>query len=396
MSIFLAKFNSICYSCGRPIRKNWDSISSFGQNQWVHENCLNKAIIEQPHYEHPTYEPPVEPSKDLDTISIIAQAMLGFEHKLDQKLADKAWEYDTKISRVQDTNTNLASLLQEAIGKLEQSRKIEVVIRQHTQPDITFPSVHKQFADLLQVVSTRTKDGYYRHAYLFGAPGGGKSTAARQVAEALSLPFYYYSLDDSTQSDAIMGYNAPNISTGDNIFHSTDYFHAYKDGGLVLMDEMDNTSGNLLTSQNTLLENGWGSFPCGMTPRHPDFLVIGCGNTTGQGGNTQHASRQVLDFATRARFAFMEWKYDWDMAKQVCNSINPASDKYVEWCRKTGEYVAQYGIRVVLSPREAIQLSEMSLNDSLSQSVLLDSIMRGLDKASVDKILANYPFPRLS
>jgi len=112
------------------------------------------------------------------------------------------------------------------------------------------------------------------HVYLYGAPGGGKTTAAKLIAAALKTPLYALALNAATPEYRLTGYLD---ATG--TYRTTGFRRGYENGGLVLLDEIDNASGNLLTSLNTALENGFLEFPDGTVLAHPEFHLIATGNT---------------------------------------------------------------------------------------------------------------------
>jgi len=158
---------------------------------------------------------------------------------------------------------------------------------------------HPLFARLLRYCSAGT------HVYLYGAPGGGKSTAARHAADALGRQYGYLSLAPMTPESRIMGY-----MDAQGVFRDTMFFKCYTEGGIFCIDEMDNANDALLTALNGALENDIASFPNGVFPAHKDFVLVATGNTAGYGGTRGHAGRRAFDAATRERFAYIPWVYD--------------------------------------------------------------------------------------
>lgn len=67
---------------------------------------------------------------------------------------------------------------------------------------------------------------------MVGPAGSGKTTIASQVAQALGLDFYCYGA--ISQAFEFLGYYDANGK-----YVETDFYRAFKHGGLVLMDEMD-------------------------------------------------------------------------------------------------------------------------------------------------------------
>ena len=157
----------------------------------------------------------------------------------------------------------------------------------------------QKFGRLLQLIQLR------KHVYLHGGPGSGKSTASAEIAKALNLRHGYVSLTAQTGESKLFGF----VDAHGN-YQKTEFYTCYTEGGVFLIDEGDNASANLLTALNGALANGHAAFPNGNQPRHPDFVCIVTGNTSGWGANPMFPERRPLDAAFRRRFAFIEWGYD--------------------------------------------------------------------------------------
>lgn len=162
---------------------------------------------------------------------------------------------------------------------------------------------HESFPILLTTCQARVP------AYLNGPAGSGKTTAARQVAESLGLSLRIESCNPQMSKYDLLGF--VNVATGD--FTEGCLYDPFKNGGVVLLDEMDSSNGEVLTTANALASCRVGetvTFPNGENvARHPDFVLIGGGNTLGDGASDRYM-RQQLDAATLDRFAFIEWGYD--------------------------------------------------------------------------------------
>ena len=71
---------------------------------------------------------------------------------------------------------------------------------------------HKSMPALLRVLGRR------RHVYLWGPAGSGKSTAAKQAAEALGLDYGYISLNPQTPDSRLQGFIDANGVYRDPVF----------------------------------------------------------------------------------------------------------------------------------------------------------------------------------
>lgn len=212
---------------------------------------------------------------------------------------------------------------------------------------------HRQLPEVLTWVSADVP------VWLWGAAGGGKTHMARQIAEGLGLKPYIVSVDPTITVGKLVGYR--NLATGD--FVEGLLYRPYKDGGLLMLDEIDTGDPGIIACLNSLLANGHYLFPNGEeVERHPKFRIIAGANTKGVGAVAGYTARQRLDAATLNRFAIVELKYDERMEEllAVGKSDLPATPwvagkmaadgdaKWVAWVRKVR---AQVGSAVLVSPR---------------------------------------------
>ena len=167
---------------------------------------------------------------------------------------------------------------------------------------------HPLFKKVLALVVNDRVTG--RYPWLFGDAGSGKSTIAKQVADALGLPFY--SVSSLQQKYELEGYTD---ATGKLV--ETVFYKAAKEGGIFLFDEASTTSAEVQVAFNSMLANLWYNFPKeGMVNAHPDFHIIAADNTTGRGGNSTYSARFQMDASTLDRYTAIRVEYteELDMA----------------------------------------------------------------------------------
>lgn len=180
--------------------------------------------------------------------------------------------HDVRVIEVHDTTTN-------------EVRKVDGV-------------VCADFEDMVQDV----KEGNF--VYMVGAAGCGKSHTAKQIAEALGLPFY--PMQQLLYAHEVAGYG----DAGGN-YVPTPFYKAFKDGGVVFFDEFDSGSPEATLVINAAVANGRFNFPVvGTIEAHPNFRVLAAGNTFAQGADMEYTGRAVLDASTRDRMVFYEMNYE--------------------------------------------------------------------------------------
>lgn len=245
------------------------------------------------------------------------------------------------IELIQENTVNIdPEMIREMVEGIA-PRKIEIVTE--TRSNIIEGNFHPMFETLLKVCSLRLP------AWLHGPAGSGKTTAASHVAKALSISFYTVSVCGQTTKTELLGYND---ATGKYI--GTMFYKAYSEGGVFLLDEIDNGNPNVLSVLNSALANGHCGFPCGIVEKHPDFILIAAGNTIGTGANIQYIGRNPIDSATLDRFTFINWKYDEELEYKLSGDKS-WTDKIIE-LRKSAE---RKGLRCIISPRASINGAKM-------------------------------------
>jgi len=166
--------------------------------------------------------------------------------------------------------------------------------------------LHKDFDKVVSMIS----DG--ESVYLCGAAGTGKSFLAQQVAEVLELEYWYTaSVVDDIQLKGFIDANGR--------YHETQFYKAFTQGGIFLLDELDASVPETLVLLNNALANGYFDFPIGRTTAHPDFHAIAAGNTFGTGADSTYTGRYCLDAASMDRFALIMVDYDREIEMVMAN-----------------------------------------------------------------------------
>jgi hypothetical protein len=196
-------------------------------------------------------------------------------------------------AKVEDIGTALDDLANEFAqyqhNQANQVRDLHIQIAD--RPKVNAGKVHKSFEDLLITTQCR------QHAFLTGAAGSFKTSSAEKVAEVLGLKCSAISVCAQTTASALLGYMS---ATGSYV--ETEFRKRYEQGGVFILDEIDNGNANVLAVLNSALANSYCAFPDGMVKRHEDFILVATANTYGTGANAQYVGRNALDAATLDRF----------------------------------------------------------------------------------------------
>jgi MoxR-like ATPase len=229
---------------------------------------------------------------------------------------------------------------------------------------------HNQFETLLKNAALR------KHTMLTGPAGSGKTTVCEAVAMALEIPFYALSVGDQTTISNLLGYED---TTG--TFRPGQFYHAYKNGGLILLDECDAGNANVLVCLNMLLANGACTFPNNeRVTRHKDFVCFAACNTFGRGAG-DYVGRNEIDAATLDRFLKIYFQYDEKL--ELAIGCNEQWTKQVQTWRKRA---LDLRLKVIISPRASITGGELLAAGYTQKETEDMTIFCGLSEDIINKI----------
>jgi cobaltochelatase CobS len=288
-------------------------------------------------------------------------------------------------ANLNEVQTMLDQLREELMREIASSKPVVNTVTVNTVPVGTVNgNQHFVFPIVLDIVAQRL------NAYLVGPAGTGKSTIAENVAKSLGLEFFSMSCGPQTPESRLWGYMDANGN-----FVETSFYHAFKSGAVFLLDEIDNGHGGILATLNSVLANGFATFPNGETVyRHKDFVVLCGANTFGTGATAQFVGRNALDAATLDRFVFVEVPVDEQLESAILDSIGCDSRIAQQWLaivRKARKNVEEHGLRVVVSPRATFHGAKLLASGNKHwtfESVAKATFIKGCTTEQATKVLA--------
>lgn len=248
-------------------------------------------------------------------------------------------------------NTKLAELKSELVRVIEVKQPGDL-------PNKAVGACHK----LTEQIATVANCGI--HQMLVGPAGSGKTTCVEKVSEILGLDFFPMSVGPQTTKSDLLGF----IDAGGN-YHTTVLREAFEKGGMLLLDELDAANAGVLTVINSLLANGYCSFPDGVIRKHDNFRCVCACNTYGRGADRQYVGRNQLDAATLDRFAVVDFDYDEDLELAIAGNKS--------WVKKVQRYrkrAFDLKMRVVISPRASIsgaKLLASGMDENLVEELVI-------------------------
>lgn len=179
---------------------------------------------------------------------------------------------------------------------------------------------HAALPELTRRVTQRGQ----RNVLLWGPAGSGKSTLAAQLARVLEVPYGFLSLSGDVTASHLIGLCPIKLTDG-TVHHVPSPLTAmWEAPGVVCLDEIDRADPGTSCALNAALAQGTISIPQvnKTLVRHPQLVVIGCGNTPMQGSDGTYHAAQAQDAALADRFvASMRVDYDRDLERALARGL---------------------------------------------------------------------------
>lgn len=227
---------------------------------------------------------------------------------------------------------------------------------------------HPKFERVLKYVAN------HHNVYLYGPAGSGKNVICEQVAQALGVPFYY-------QNTIITKFDVTGYKNAAGEFEETEFYKAWTQGGVFMLDEADNACAEALVTLNAALANGYYSFPgIGRVECSPNFYCVAAGNTNGQGATDEYCGRYKMDESSRDRFAFVDIDYNPEIEESICNGHADVLD----FVRELRGICKEQRISLICGYRAIKNLTMFYEDDAAA--IIDDFILKGAEKDTVREI----------
>jgi cobaltochelatase CobS len=291
-----------------------------------------------------------------------------------------------------DYLANLQSALQPLLSNIEtkpaidESRIIElikenmpnaqeIVIKPVNMKEVNVGIAHIEFPELVKNAVARIP------VMLVGPSGSGKTHAAHQLAEGLGLNYEVLSVGPMTSKVDLVGYQDAN-----GVYHDTGFVRMYRDGGVIMVDEIDAGNAGVLTQLNTATSNGSMSTPAGMVQMHADCIIVAGANTYGNGATPEYVGRNKLDLATLKRFYRLTWNYDESIEASIAGAESAEEVAIVQQIQEMRATAKRLELRVAITPRDSKYAVKLLRAGMSKDRIFQGLIFADLDASTITKI----------
>ena len=289
-----------------------------------------------------------------------------------KEIKDYAHEAYELVDFIENTKKRVVNeIVSEATKRIEledvRPRTIEIFHNGALERTLEKELYHQEFETIYKLIRIGLP------VMLIGPTGSGKSVCAGQVAKALDMPMYY--TNNASEEYKLLGF-----TDAHGKYKETQFYKAFKDGGLFFLDEIDNSHPSALLSLNSAIgatTNGniYMAFEDGKyTEAHPNFRIIAAANTWGNGANRMYCGRSELDSASLDRFIQIYFDYDPKIEKSLIKD-----DELLQFFWNFRRIISDCGIRHTVTTRNIDYASKLKEAGFTTEQILLYTIVKELD-----------------
>ena len=256
--------------------------------------------------------------------------------------------------------------IEQEYGKIVKT--VKYVMPEHGELDEV---THEEFETVLSFVMANEP------VMLVGPAGTGKNVICKQVAKILGLDFYFSNA--VTQEYKLTGFIDAN-----GTYQETEFYKAFKNGGVFMLDEIDASIPEVLVILNAAIANRYFDFPNGKIEAHKDFRVVAAGNTYGHGASYQYVGRNQLDGASLDRFAQVVIDYSPRIEEALTKD-----QSLLKFIRKFRSECTSNGLNHIVSYRTITRLDKMSQVMSVDK-ILKTCLIKNMESDDLNMIVRHF------
>lgn len=195
--------------------------------------------------------------------------------------------------------------------------------------------------------------------YLNGPAGSGKTVAAVQMSEIFEGGLTIISCHGE-----MTVYDLTGFTDGNGNYKHTEFFKAWRDGNIILMDEVDKAPGEVNVLLNAALAQGTITFPVGTLKKKDTTKLLFTGNTKMSGADAIYSAGQRQDASFSNRMISIEWPFDKKLERILAETESErfgGTPDQGRNCHTTilriRELVEELGMNYVVGQRQSMMLA---------------------------------------
>lgn len=225
---------------------------------------------------------------------------------------------------------------------------------------------------------------------LVGPTGSGKTYMSGQLAQAFGLPYFALSCSGGMSEAWIVGRV---VITG--AYVSTPFVDLWRNGGVILIDEVAAMPADVAILLNAALDNGKLLIPCTgeVIERSDRCYIVAADNCWGRTFSSEYTARQPLDYATVNRFACCRYQLDYDkkLERKIMRAALPTerADEALDCLWALRKAQGKLGIeRFAVATRQVAGFAVALANGSQSLQELVECLVRDLADDEQSRLFA--------
>lgn len=290
---------------------------------------------------------------------------------------------ESKETEAAEKEREAHRLLEEAKNRREEAERLKEEKRRREEEERRKTECQNKEHYKLNEVVRRLK--CIDKAFLVGPAGTGKSTLAMDACAKIfgmnsreevlkSDKFAQISFSPDTLSSDMIGFTDIH-----GVYHESDIMRVFRNGGVILFDEMDDADASILVKLNTMIANGVMPTPNGVAVRNKETYIIGTANTYGKGANSAYVGRNRLDAATldRWKLATIEIGYDEELESRIVSCLPVIKQNEIQKSKSAiRKAIMDNRWKSICSTRYVVDATKMMMNgytiNQINDTFLLD------------------------
>lgn len=303
---------------------------------------------------------PIEPTEEVGLEAAIARIVLN----------SLGTNVEKAVSDLGVTKTSIEKLVEKIVHQGIKGKVVPAPDPADGGPSLML--VHKNY----EAAEFYLADGY--SVYLNGPAGSGKTVAVTQLADAFSTELCIISCHGEMTVYDLIGFTD---ATG--TYKATEFYKAWRDGKIILLDEVDKAPGEVNVLLNAGLAQGTITFPIGTLKKQPSTKLVFTGNTKMSGADAIYSAGQRQDGSFSNRMVTVDWPFDETLERTLAETeaekhggTKPMGGRAYDKIIKIRKAIEELGMNYVVGQRQSMMTSK-AIARGREEEAVFDEVVYG-------------------